>query len=96
MLMWHSVMWQVFWRLDQEEKVFDALIKRNNQLIEQQREKEKEQDQSRVMTEVLPIVYESRASNETDSEQDMSIEPYNLNITGNLNDKNDIERMLNM
>ena len=30
MLMWHSIMWQVFWRLEQEEKVFDALIKRNN------------------------------------------------------------------
>ena len=35
MLMWHSIMWQVFWRLDQEEKVFDELIKKNNELIKQ-------------------------------------------------------------
>ena len=26
MLMWHSIIWQIFWKMDQEEKVYEAII----------------------------------------------------------------------
>jgi len=29
MLMWHSIMWQVFWKMDQEEKVYEAIFQRS-------------------------------------------------------------------
>lgn len=44
MLMWHSIMWQIFWKMDQEEKVYAAVIQRSKTMIERQKKKEVEQE----------------------------------------------------
>lgn len=44
MLMWQSIIWQIFWKMDQEEKVYEAIIHRSRTMIERQKKKEIEQD----------------------------------------------------
>ena len=33
-LTWHAIMWQVFWRMEQEEKVYEAIIQRSQTQIQ--------------------------------------------------------------
>ena len=42
-LTWHAIMWQVFWRMEQEEKVYEAIIQRSQTQIQRQKTRELEQ-----------------------------------------------------
>jgi hypothetical protein len=42
-LTWHAIMWQVFWRMEQEEKVYEAIIQRSQTQIQKQKNRELEQ-----------------------------------------------------
>ena len=35
MLMWHSVIWQVFWKMEQDEKASEAIIMRSKTQLNQ-------------------------------------------------------------
>jgi hypothetical protein len=41
-LTWHAIMWQVFWRMEQEEKVYEAIIQRSQTQIQKQKTRELE------------------------------------------------------
>lgn len=43
MLMWHSIIWQVSYKMDQEERVYEAIIQRGKNALERQKVKEAEQ-----------------------------------------------------
>jgi len=44
MLMWHSIIWQVSYKMDQEERVYEAIIQRGKTALEKQQKREKEQE----------------------------------------------------
>ena len=39
-LTWHSIMWQVFQKMEQEEKVYEAIIHRTQTIIQSQKDRE--------------------------------------------------------
>ena len=68
-LTWHAIMWQVFWRMEQEEKVYEAIIQRSQTQIQRQKTKEIEQAKA---TQLHSINELSSGSEESESEHDRS------------------------
>lgn len=64
MLMWHSIIWQVSYKMDQEERVYEAIIQRGKTALEKQQKKEKEQEK---LTQ-LQVINELSSSDASDSD----------------------------
>jgi len=65
MLMWHSIIWQVSYKMDQEERVYEAIIQRGKTALEKQQRKEKEQE-SLTQLQVINELSSSDASDNDD------------------------------
>ena len=64
MLMWHSIIWQVSYKMDQEERVYEAIIQRGKTALEKQQKREKEQEQ---LTQ-LQVINELSSSDASDND----------------------------
>jgi len=64
MLMWHSIIWQVSYKMDQEERVYEAIIQRGKTALEKQQKREKEQES---LTQ-LQVINELSSSDNSDND----------------------------
>lgn len=61
MLMWHSIIWQASYKMDQEERVYEAIITRGKVALEKQQEREHEQEK---LTTQLQVINETSSSDD--------------------------------
>lgn len=84
MLMWHSIIWQVSYKMEQEERVYEAIIQRGKTALERQKTQEQRQERMANLDVINELsssddeVNDSRQPVLNDLEQLVAIGPENI------------------